>query len=555
MTAAADIPVVIVGAGPVGLATALVLGEHGVRSVVCEQHAGTNPHPRAHVVNTRSMELFRRWGIADGVVSDSVSEKSARSVVWRSTLTGEEFGRIDVFGDPARAQLRKNASPQSIVSCAQDHVQQRLADRVRAQGAATIRYGTRVDLVTQTTSGVTVSLDTNSGTELLTADYVVIADGASGSVSAAMGLDWDGLPPFGHQLNIYFHADLTPWLGDDPPVLVWVLNAAAPGAFIGMDAVRRWTFNVSFDRAAESLDDYPATRCVQLIRAAAGIDSLPVDVQSVGAWSFAARTAKRYRHGRIFLAGDAAHQFPPTGGLGMNTGLADADNLAWKLAAVLSGWAGDELLDSYEAERRPVALASAEHSVANALRMSEVGIGPTTVEVVRRLESPDPCIRTAERERLAAMIPLQRKHFDALEQEIGHIYPHGGTPEEPRIVEAATVGARLPHAWINRRGARCSTLDVIGPGYTMVIGESGSDWVEKFANSALGRRIRWNSVVVGRDIDPAGTEAFGVGETGATLVRPDGYVAWRSRDLTGNRGEHDLFPDALCPEPATANAR
>ncbi|QRY45172.1 FAD-dependent monooxygenase [Mycolicibacterium boenickei] len=534
------------GAGPVGMATALSLGRHGIRTVLLDKHKGINPHPRAHVVNTRSMELFRRWGIVDGIVEDAVSQESARNIVWRTTLTGEELGRIDVFGDAASAATRRHSSPQSIVSCAQNRVQQRLLQQLMELGHTNIRYGARAAGVTQGPSGVTVDISTDAGSETIEAEYLVVADGASGSISATMGLEMEGLPPFGHQLNIYFHADLRPLLGDNPAMLVWVLNSTAPGAFIGMDGAHRWTFNIGFDPETETVQDYPPARCIQLIRDAAGVRDLHVDIQSVGTWSFAARTANRYRHGRAFLAGDAAHQFPPTGGLGMNTGLADADNLAWKLAAVLHGWASDSLLDTYEAERRPVALSSAQQSVANALNMSEVGIGPSAVAVAGRLESADASVRAAERAHLSVAIPRQRGHFDALDQEIGHIYFHDGPP---RVVDVATVGARLPHAWILRDGTPCSTIDLAASGYILVVGRSGSAWAGKLADSALGRRIPWTELTIGRDIELLNTDPFDIGDDGAVLIRPDGYVAWISGELAvGTRS--GAFSEDLCAGPS-----
>ncbi|MFJ2134779.1 FAD-dependent monooxygenase [Streptomyces sp. NPDC087845] len=205
-------------------------------------------------------------------------------------------------------------------------------------------------------------------------------------------------------------------------LLIWLINSASPGLLIGMDGIRRWTFQRSFDPAVESPQDYPPERCARIVRDAVGAGELDVDIRSVGSWTMTARTAETYRSGRVFLVGDAAHQFPPTGGLGMNSGLADADNLGWKLAAVLGGYASDTLLDSYERERRPVAVDNARHSMANAVRMAEVGTGPETDGIAALLASPDPVVAAAERRRIAAAIPAQRPHFDALNQEIGYVY-------------------------------------------------------------------------------------------------------------------------------------
>ncbi|MFE2936009.1 FAD-dependent monooxygenase [Streptomyces sp. NPDC059278] len=537
---AADTPVVIVGAGPVGLATALVLGRHGVPSVVCEQYGGINPHPRAHVVNTRSMELLRSWGIADAVRADSVDPRWALNIQWKQTLSGSGLGRINMAEGHGEQLLRRiDASPEMITSCAQDRVQQHLLDAVLAQGMATVRYDTTVLGIADRGDAVDVTVESGQCRQTLRARYAVAADGAAGGLRETLGITTEGSPVLGHQLNIYFHADLSPWTEADPALLIWAINTTSPGVFIGMDGVRRWTFQRSFDPATESPGDYSPERCARIIREAVGVDELEVDIRSVGPWTMVARTAGRYRSGRVFLAGDAAHQFPPTGGLGMNTGLADADNLGWKLAAVLGGWAPESVLDSYESERRPVAVANARHSVLNATKMAEAGIGPDTAGIAARLESPDPETAAAERRRLAAAIPAQRPHFDSLGQEIGYVYGAGGRTQEEtgdplpatEYSPAPVLGARLPHAWVERDGALLSTHDLLFPGFTLITGPAGSHWAAAFAETA--GEVPARTVVVGRDIavvDDSLLERLGITEDGAVLVRPDSHIAWRSCD-------------------------
>ncbi|MGW1848085.1 FAD-dependent monooxygenase [Streptomyces sp. NPDC001966] len=532
-----DAPVVIIGAGPVGLATALVLGRHGVRSVVFEQYDGINPHPRAHVVNTRSMELFRTWGIADAVRAEAADPAWAGTILWKQTLAGEPLGRIDLAEGPEDQLLRRiHASAEQLTSCAQDRVQRHLLDAVLAQGMATVHYSTTVVEVTDLGDCVDVTVEGAGGRQILRTRYAVAADGATGGMRDRLGIAMDGSPVLGHQLNIYFHADLSPWMGEDPALLVWLINSASPGLLIGMDGVRRWTFQRSFDPAVESPRDYPPERCARIIREAVGTTELDVDIRSVGPWTMTARTAETYRSGRVFLVGDAAHQFPPTGGLGMNSGLADADNLGWKLAAVLRGGASDALLDGYERERRPVAVDNARHSMLNAIKMAEVGIGPETTRIAARLESPDPAVAAAERRRIAEAIPPQRPHFDALSQEIGYVYgaarhddgaPLPATGHTP----FAAPGARLPHAWIERAGERVSTHDLLIPGFTLITGPGGANWADAFAGT--GENVAKRTVVIGRDVtSPDGhcPELLGIGEDGALLVRPDGHIAWHSAE-------------------------
>ncbi|MFE3260046.1 FAD-dependent monooxygenase [Nocardia sp. NPDC059091] len=519
----------IVGAGPVGLATAYVLGMHGIRSTVCEQFDGINPHPRAHVVNTRSMELLRNWGVFDGIVTDAVDLNCGLSFVWKHTVAGEEFGRIDLADSPPEQLARRlESSPVTIASCAQDRVQQRLLEAVQEQGMASVQFGTRVTQVDDLGDAVAVSIETSGVAARLRADYLVAADGAAGIIRRGLGIEVEGIPEFGRQINVYFHADLTQWADRDPALLFWVLNTGCPGVLIRMGG-NRWTFNFGFDPATETVADYTPQRCAELIRAGVGATDLEVDVRSVGSWILGASTAAQYRKGRIFLVGDAAHQFPPTGGLGMNTGLVDADNLGWKLAAVLNGWAPEELLETYGAERRPIALANAQSSVVNAVKMADAGIGPSTLEVAARLESADVAIATAERARLAAAVPEQRPHFDHLELEIGYIY---ATHSDPAVagdpVTKAIPGGRLPHDWIRRDGVRASTLDLVQPGFILIAGHDGAGWADALTEAAGSVPAR--AFIAGRDFDFDGPAPCGIPAAGAILVRPDGHIAWLATD-------------------------
>ncbi|MFG2584711.1 FAD-dependent monooxygenase [Streptomyces malaysiensis] len=525
MSSSVGAPVLIVGAGPVGLATAYVLGRYGVASLVCEKYDSVNPHPRAHVVNTRSMEIFRDWGISDVILAESVGPAWG-NVVWKHTFAGEELGRIPLaLDDVAHFE---SVSPVATTSCAQDRVQQTLLNALREQGIATVRYGVEVVELQNYESGVSAKLRSADGTvETVTAQYAVAADGASGTLRTGLGIEMDGVPEFGRQINVYFHADLSPWTDRDPALLVWLLNSAAPGGIIGMDGKRRWTYNFGYDPEVETLADYTPKRCADLMRQALGIDDIEIEVKSIGTWRLASQIARQYRQGNIFLVGDAAHQFPPTGGMGMNTGIADADNLGWKLAGVLAGWAPESLLDTYEAERRPVAQSNAEFSVGNAVKMDECGLGTSTAAIADLLESQDPDVAAAERARLAEAIPRQRDHFGSIDQEIGYTYGSDGPPVAPIYPRSHGVeGGRPPHRWISRSGQRVSTLDLITRGFTLIGAPSGRHWLE--ALDRVAGDIPCLPLLMGRDLDTGDEDPFGVGENGAVLIRPDGHIAWRA---------------------------
>ncbi|MCB0972403.1 MAG: FAD-dependent monooxygenase, partial [Acidimicrobiales bacterium] len=374
-----QIPVLIIGGGPTGLAASIELSRHGVRSVLAERHPTTTDHPRAHVVGTRTMELFRQWGIADAVIGEALPIDQAGGIAWVTSLAGERLGRIDLAGDPERLAARLDASPIFTVSCAQDRIEPLLAERARSLGegvGSELAFSTRATVVDDGPDGATVRLDGPDGTEIVRARYVVAADGASSPTRAQLGIEMAGHGTLGHHINTYLTADLSPWVGERGAVLHWVVDREVSGVFIALDGKERWLFNCSYDPAVESADTYTPERCASIVRRAVGDPSVALEVRSIRPWAMDADVAVRYREGSVLLAGDAAHTFPPTGGLGMNTGIQDAHNLAWKLAWVLEGRAGADLVDTYEAERRPVALANTDYSVVNAIGASSTGIGP-----------------------------------------------------------------------------------------------------------------------------------------------------------------------------------
>lgn len=542
------VPVLIVGAGPAGLAVAFVVGRFGVDSVVCEQYPGIHPHPRAHVVNRRSMELFRNWGISKAVISDALPLDWLTRIIWTTRLAEEELGRLELIDVPAEQLVtRMTASPELTQSCAQDRVQERLCELVRSQGRTDLRYGTKVVDLVDTRDGVEVTIDQDSGTATVLADYVIGADGATSWVRQHRGIAMTGMPALAQQINICFHADLTDVIGDRKAVIYWTINSTARGVFVAMDGQHRWTYNFEYDPALESVADFSPERCRHIIRDALGTAEVRIEIQSVGAWTMCAETASRYRDGRVFLVGDAAHRFPPTGGIGMNTGLADADNLAWKLAGVLQGWADPTVLDSYHAERRPVALSNTQYSVTNATKMAATGISRHGNSVVERLESPDPVIAATQRANLRPAIEAQRSHFGALNQDLGYRYDGRGAAvvadasPAPTLGDAAEdfvpiarPGSRLPHYWVTRSGQRISTLDLVGAHFLLITGRDGQRHAK-----LLDPDIPTVTVALDRDIHTTDIDlhaALGIEPDGYVLVRPDGHVAARLASATVESG-------------------
>ncbi|RYG85268.1 hypothetical protein EON77_05860, partial [bacterium] len=358
MNAHEDAPVLIVGASLVGLSSALLLARHGIRALAVEHHPGTAIHPRAAHASQRTLEILRSLDL-----EARVCERSAEQFVQDGGIVGVET----LFGGPTAFYIEnlnagvRDVSPSERVFLSQSALEPILRERAVALGAE-LRFNTDVESLEQDAEGVVATLrdrDTHAVTRVR-ARYAIAADGARGRVRGQLGVGLTGRPAFSHSATIYFRADLKAVLADRRWAVVYANNDRLRGFF---------RFEKPFESAFLAVNtlgppDAPDTdvtrglddaRATELVHDALGSDATDVTVEKVMTWDAAAQVAQRFRVGRIFLAGDAAHVMPPTGGFGGNTGLQDAHNLAWKLAMVLKGEAGDALLDSYEAERLPTA--------------------------------------------------------------------------------------------------------------------------------------------------------------------------------------------------------
>jgi 2-polyprenyl-6-methoxyphenol hydroxylase-like FAD-dependent oxidoreductase len=519
---AIDVPVLVVGGGPVGLAASILLSQQGVAHRLVERRTAAVAAPAAHVVNARSFEVLRAAGVDMGAIAAACkSPAEAGSVRWVTTLFGEELGSLpfERQGDDVLA-----LTPTPLRNLSQHRLEPILAEHARKQPPAEIATGVEWVSAVQDGEGVTSLLrDVASGaTRRVRSRWLLAADGAGSPVRRALGVELVGPTRLAAFVMIHFEAKLRARLGDRPAVLYWIADPAIGGTFVAHDLDSTWVYMIPFDAERESLADYGEPRCVALVRRALGDPGADVPIRTISTWHMTAQVAARYREGRVFLLGDAAHRFPPTGGLGLNTGVQDAQNLAWKLAAVEAGTAGEALLDSYEDERRPVAQTNAEVSLRNAVKMAEV---------VQALASPDDAGRPA---RVAAAIANQAEHFDMLGLQLGYRYERGAlvddggahpAPANPvrEFAPNGRPGARLPHAWL---GAARSTLDLVAHDrMTLVSAPAAHAW--RAAADARGLA----QIAIGADVpdaDGAWRAQLGIGDAGALLVRPDQHVAWRS---------------------------
>jgi putative polyketide hydroxylase len=401
-------PVLIAGAGPAGLAAALSLAHLGVETILVERRAELSSLPRATVVSLRSMELVRSWGVEDAVLAGAVD------VVWHGwlsrTLAEVADGSMWPTGIPTREQAAL-ISPTAPACVPQDHLEPVLLERLQALGATRVRLPTEVIGATPHDDGVEVVLrDIATGmVETVRPRYVIAADGAHSRIRRALGIAMRGPDDIGHVVSALFRAPLWPVVGDHRHGIYSVDHPEGAGSFLPAGHGDRWTYGTWVEQS--EIDHYTPRRFVERIRAGAGIPDLDVAIERTGSFTFAAQLADRFRAGNVFLAGDAAHRVTPRGGTGMNTAISAGHDLGWKLGWVLRGWAGPELLDTYEAERRPIAA----HNVA-------------------RSADPNGSVRQAADE----------LHVD--------------------------LGGRVAHVWVDVDGRRVSTLDLLGPGLTLFTG-------------------------------------------------------------------------------------
>lgn len=512
-----DVPVLISGGGPVGLAASLLLSQHGVRSLMVERHPSTAITPKARGINARTMEVFRQIGIDAAIRDAGLPEGRMGLIVWTETLAGKEIERRV----PGRATAKNMAAtPVTNCLCAQDDLEPVIRRFAELAAPGALRFNTELTSFSQRPGAVTgVLTDRVTGAETpFTARYLIAAEGAQSRVRRALDIKMVGQEKVYDSVNILFHADLTQWVEHRPAALYFVEQDDLRATFLTINGRDRWGFLIHGPKQyGWTPKDFTPEFCAELIRKGVGVPDLPVTVLGISPWEASAIVADRYRVGNVFLAGDAAHEMPPTGGFGLNTGVQDVHNLAWKLAAVLRAGADEKLLDSYDAERRPYCELVTENALANAMSMG----------------------RTA---RQAGVLPRQQflneqgLIFGASYQSTA-VVPDGTPPVEvadivTEYAPSARPGSRAPHVWLQRGNERISTVDLFGPHFLLLTGRDGGAW--RKAAQTIG--TSWPPLLaytVGddgelRDPDNGFHAAYGIDPTGAVLVRPDGYVAWRS---------------------------
>jgi 2-polyprenyl-6-methoxyphenol hydroxylase-like FAD-dependent oxidoreductase len=499
-----DTDVIIAGAGPVGLALALELGVRGVDCVVVERRDGSVPVPRMSGVSTRNMEYCRRWGISGEVKAAAWVSTHPMDFVYVTELSGDEIGRLEIPSYAARGVLPH--TPEGPCPCPQNFFDPVLAKRAKSLDCVTLRYQTQLERFDQAEQGVDVEItDRRTGArETLRGAYLVGCDGPAGAVRPGLDIELDGQGVVAHSVNIYFRCPDLVSRHDKGWAKFYRLvdETGCWGELIAIDGVELWRLTV-FHELSSDMDDKAYLSKMM------GHD-FPYEIIDTSPWERRDYVARSYGRGRVYIAGDAAHQNSPTGGLGMHTGIIEAGNIAWKLDAMLKGWGGDGLLGTYETECRPVARRNVELSTAAFRHITSI---PPADEARRTLVRNDP--------KLDSLTISEQTRTQYFYEDSPIIVPDGTVPppdDGRRFVPSARPGTRAPHAWIDDS---TSTLVLFGDGFVLLrLGEAPPDVgaIDRAA-SGLGMPLRMVEI---KDPDVAALY-----ERRLVLVRPDGHVAWR----------------------------
>ncbi|WP_330286274.1 FAD-dependent oxidoreductase [Streptomyces sp. NBC_00576] len=567
-----DTDVLIVGSGPAGASAALALSTYGVPNIVVTRYASLADTPRAHITNQRTMEVLRDLGVEQDVVARATPQHLMGNTTFCTSLAGEELGRVRSWGnDPLVQAAHELASPTRMCDLPQHLMEPVLVDAAVARGTQ-LRFQTEYLTHTQDASGVTATVrDRLRGdTYEIRARYLIGADGGRSKVAEDAGLPMGGQMGVAGSINIVFDADLTKYTAHRPSTLYWVLAPGATVGGIGAGLVRNvrpwneWMIVWGYDVTAGA-PDLTTEYAEGVVRRLVGDDDIPVTIRSSSAWTVNEMYAETYANGRVFCAGDAVHRHPPSNGLGSNTSIQDAYNLAWKLKLVLDGVAAPGLLDSYTAERAPVGrqiVTRANKSIGETAPIFEAldGLSPQTPEelwanIAARKDATEAAAdqRARLREAIAAKVYEFNAHGVDLNQryESAAIVPDGtpdpGFARDPELHHQPSTrpGARLPHAWLTSGTRTLSTLDTVGRGrFTLLTGIGGDGWIR----AAKAQPLDIATVVVGPGQeyeDPYGDWAglSEVSDAGVLLVRPDGFVAFRHAEAAENAEQ--LLTDAL----------
>lgn len=514
-----SVPVLVVGGSLVGLSFSLFLARQGIKSLVVERHPGTAIHPRVSSLTARTMEIFRSAGIEEEIRREEPPFPREFGIMFVESLAGQLF---DNLMEDMSAYFT-DASPVEGNGIAQDLLEPVLRTQAEKAGVD-LRYNTELIEFETDEDGISSMIrDRVSGkTHRVRTKYMVGADGNKSGTRTQLGIGQHGEGTLYHLISVVFDAEIYELFTAQNAHMCFFANDTVSGSLVLYPGTFRrphiYRLDVIYDPEEETIEDYPEERVISLVRAAIGIPDIPVTIKKILTWEMAGRVADRFQEGRVFLVGDSARVQPPSGGLGGNTGIAEAQNLAWKLAAVLRGEAGSDLLATYDAERRPIATYTVEQVIKLSQQREQEGSEGITVNTLH--------------------VNMGYRYQD------GAIVPEAGGENLPLVQSpelwTGQPGTRAAHIVLERDGNSISSLDLFGSRFVLLVGPNGQNWVEVAKHVKDTLRLPMDIYQVGADFSNPGNDfldAYGITSTGAIIVRPDGYIGWRKTITEENRGE------------------
>lgn len=524
------VPVLIVGGGPVGLTLGIDLAHRGQSALLVEERTEPSAHPKATLLGARSMEYFRRWSLDEPIFDAAVPNDHPYYIIFTTRLAGHELHRFRSpsinegrYRDPA-ALLRHRElqwSPYSKTQIGQQALEPVLRNHAETLSRLEMRHGWRCEQFEHHADHVSATLtEISTGRrETVQAQYLIACDGGNGQIRRTLGIKRNGRGRMRSNVSFFFRSrEFLETHGLGLANLYFVFSPGSFGVFTAIDGKELWNYQYYFLDPTRNTTEPDAA---EILHRAMG-KPFEFELLQTMHWHHHQSVAREWRQGRIFLAGDAAHLFAPTGGVGMNTGIGDACDLGWKLDAVLRGWGGNSLLDSYERERKPIAIRNSLISATNSDKIDMVmdetpdGISDDTSEAM------------AAREQLARKIKWLARQFNSAGTHLGYRYVDSpiiapdGVPEPPddpaQVIPSTWPGSRAPHAWLTDGR---STLDLFGDGFVLLRLGASQAGDQTLIDAAREVRVPLRGIDIN---DPAVTNLY---ERRLVLVRPDGHVAWR----------------------------
>lgn len=566
-----NVDVLVIGGGGAGLTASMLLSKLGVNHLLVSSLPTTSILPKAHVLNQKTMEILEDVGVADAIAAKSTPPTQMAAMGWYAGFAGEHrdagrcIAKIESWGAGGENAMWRSASARVSLNLPQIRLEPLMKARAEELASGKIRFHHEVTHLEQDADGVTAQVtNRDEGSDYkIRARYVIGADGGR-TVPKLLGIGYEGLGVLANTATVHVSADFSRWARDPEVLIRWIWSPALATLAVlvpmGPDnwgpQSEEWVYHLSYpdDRLASMSDAEVEAE----MRMALGIGDHPMRIHKMTRWKVEGVLAEKFRVGRVFLAGDAAHRHPPTGGLGLTSAVQDVHNLCWKLAAVLDGKAGDALLETYEAERRPTDARNIQRSLENSLahfQMREtfaLAPGVSEAENWKQLgrvfsDRPDDAAYRA-----TAMRAIRNMTMESSELNVEYGYRYASTAvvpdgtddlenvDEVRNYEAsARPGSPLPHAWIDdEAGGRRPIKDLVGMDrFLLIAGEDGQAWCQAARAAAAATGAAVDAIRIGHidgdlfDSRLAWTRARGISREGAVLVRPDRFIGWRASDM------------------------